>query len=308
LLQPFCCSWCGGYGYLVAMTMTRRLVPVAGGRNLDVFVVGAEGAPLVVNLPGTPEGHVLFPSVEQASALAGSGSCRSRAPATAVLPACVADVVPDVLAVVDALGVQRFAVVGSSGGGPHALARGALAGDRCVAVAVVSGVGPGPRRAWTSSPEWAKATRSSSGPPCEERRRCGTYSCPGARRWSRPCPTLRAGPATEGRSGSSSKPATVSPRLSPSSSEPAMSASRSTSRTSPPLPSSGASLLSQPEVLWARPPPPGASWNASLVGTVFIAALGHPPRRRRLLPGYLPPSGGRRCPLFNDGRDVRAPV
>jgi pimeloyl-ACP methyl ester carboxylesterase len=54
----------------------------------------------------------------------------------------VADVVPDVLAVVDALGAQRFAVVGASGGGPHALACGALAGDRCVAVAVVSGVGP----------------------------------------------------------------------------------------------------------------------------------------------------------------------
>jgi len=67
-------------------------------------------------------------------------------------------------------------------------------------------------------------------------------------------------------------------------------------------------LLSQPEVLWARRAPPGASWDASLVVTVFIAALGHPPRRRRLLPGCLPPSGGRRCPLFNDGRDVRAPV
>lgn len=32
---------------------------------------GAEGAPLVVNLPGTPQGHVLFPSVEKAAALAG---------------------------------------------------------------------------------------------------------------------------------------------------------------------------------------------------------------------------------------------
>src|SRR5665811_436318 len=56
-----------GYGSLVAMTMTRRLLTVAGGRTLDVFVVGAEGAPLVVNLPGTPEGHVLFPSVEKLS-------------------------------------------------------------------------------------------------------------------------------------------------------------------------------------------------------------------------------------------------
>jgi pimeloyl-ACP methyl ester carboxylesterase len=136
----------GAYGSLVAMTMTRRLITVAGGRNLDVFVVGAEGAPLVVNLPGTPEGHVLFPSVEQASALAGirvvSLARPGYAGSTRMPGRTVADVVPDVLAVVDALGVQRFAVVGSSGGGPHALACGALAGDRCVAVAVVSGVGP----------------------------------------------------------------------------------------------------------------------------------------------------------------------
>lgn len=54
----------------------------------------------------------------------------------------MADVVPDVLAVVNALGEERFAVMGNSGGGPHALACGALAGDRWAAVAVVSGVAP----------------------------------------------------------------------------------------------------------------------------------------------------------------------
>jgi hypothetical protein len=36
---------------LVAMTMTARLLTVAGGRSLDVFVAGAEGMPLVVNIP-----------------------------------------------------------------------------------------------------------------------------------------------------------------------------------------------------------------------------------------------------------------
>ena len=135
-----------GYGILVAMTMTRRLLTVAGGRSLDVFVVGAEGAPLVVNIPGTPEGHVLLPSVEEAAALAGirivSLARPGYAGSTRMPGRTVADVVPDVLAAVDALGVERFAVVGASGGGPHALACGALAGDRCAAVAVVSGVGP----------------------------------------------------------------------------------------------------------------------------------------------------------------------
>ncbi len=54
----------------------------------------------------------------------------------------VADGVADVLTLADALGAERFAVVGASGGGPHALACGALAADRCVAVATVAGVGP----------------------------------------------------------------------------------------------------------------------------------------------------------------------
>jgi len=128
------------------MTTTRRLFPVAGGRSLDVFVAGPEGAPLIVNIPGTPEGQDLAPWLEEAAALAGirivSLARPGYASSTRMPGRTVADVVPDVLAVVDALGVERFAVLGDSGGGPHALACGALAAKRCAAVAVVSGVGP----------------------------------------------------------------------------------------------------------------------------------------------------------------------
>ncbi|HYX77458.1 MAG TPA: alpha/beta hydrolase [Gaiellaceae bacterium] len=42
----------------------------------------------------------------------------------------VADAVPDIAALADGLGFERFAVVGGSGGAPHALACGALLGDR----------------------------------------------------------------------------------------------------------------------------------------------------------------------------------
>jgi len=128
------------------MTKTRRLLTVAGGRNLDVFVSGREGAPLLVNIPGTPEGHVLAPSLQAAAGLAGvrvvSIARPGYAGSTRLPGRIVADVVPDVLAVVDALGGERFAVMGTSGGGPHALACGALDADRCVAVASVSGVAP----------------------------------------------------------------------------------------------------------------------------------------------------------------------
>lgn len=133
-------------GSLVAMAMTRQLITLADGRTLDVFLAGADDAPLVVNLPGTPQGHRLLPALEEAAELTGvriASIARPGYAGSTRLPGrSVADVVPDVLEVVDALGVDRFAVVGTSGGGPHALACGALAGDRCVAVAVVSGVGP----------------------------------------------------------------------------------------------------------------------------------------------------------------------
>jgi pimeloyl-ACP methyl ester carboxylesterase len=54
----------------------------------------------------------------------------------------VADVVGDVRAIADALEVERLAVWGISGGGPHALACGALASDRVGAVASLASVAP----------------------------------------------------------------------------------------------------------------------------------------------------------------------
>jgi pimeloyl-ACP methyl ester carboxylesterase len=46
----------------------------------------------------------------------------------------VADAAADIAAIADALGIERFAVVGGSGGAPHALACGALLGDRVLRV------------------------------------------------------------------------------------------------------------------------------------------------------------------------------
>jgi pimeloyl-ACP methyl ester carboxylesterase len=48
----------------------------------------------------------------------------------------------DIAAMADALGLERFAVVGLSGGGPYALACGAKLPERVMAVGVMAGVGP----------------------------------------------------------------------------------------------------------------------------------------------------------------------
>ena len=54
----------------------------------------------------------------------------------------VADAVPDVAALCDALGIDRFLSWGVSGGGPHVLACAALLPERAVAVASLASLGP----------------------------------------------------------------------------------------------------------------------------------------------------------------------
>lgn len=54
----------------------------------------------------------------------------------------VVDIVADVRELADALGIDRFAVAGGSGGGPHALALAALLPDRVTRVACIVGVAP----------------------------------------------------------------------------------------------------------------------------------------------------------------------
>jgi hypothetical protein len=42
----------------------------------------------------------------------------------------------------DALGIEYFAILGGSGGGPHALASRHLAGSRCIAQLIIAGLAP----------------------------------------------------------------------------------------------------------------------------------------------------------------------
>jgi len=124
----------------------RLLLALADGRELDVEVAGAATGPVVLVQQGTPEGHAVPGSYARAAERLGvrlaSWARPGYARSTRRPGRTVADVVTDALAVADLLGARRFAAVGASGGGPHALALGALVPERCAAVATLAGVGP----------------------------------------------------------------------------------------------------------------------------------------------------------------------
>jgi pimeloyl-ACP methyl ester carboxylesterase len=123
-----------------------RSVAGPGGRTLAVYEAGdPAGAPVVVH-HGTPAHGALFePWVRDAGERGirligydrpGYGGSEADEGRT------VASGAADVAAIADALGVERFATWGASGGGPHALACAALLGDRVVAAASIAGVAP----------------------------------------------------------------------------------------------------------------------------------------------------------------------
>ena len=133
-----------GVGYGV-MNVTDLIVDLGDGRSLDVALAGPADGSVVVLHHGTPaSGRPFAPFVEAASArgIRLVSYSRPATPAPAASRAVIADCVADVVAIVDHLGVDRFATFGRSGGGPHTLACAALLPERVTACATVAGVGP----------------------------------------------------------------------------------------------------------------------------------------------------------------------
>jgi pimeloyl-ACP methyl ester carboxylesterase len=137
-----------------------RTVSTGDGRGLEVLTAGRpDGLPWLW-IPGTPSAAVSFPPLESRAdemglwlvtwSRPGYGASSPR-PFGAFGPR-VADDVPDIEAVLDALDVDRFITVGWSGGGPRALACAALLPRRCAAAATLAGVAPFgvPELDWTA--------------------------------------------------------------------------------------------------------------------------------------------------------------
>jgi pimeloyl-ACP methyl ester carboxylesterase len=121
-------------------------VTLRDGRTLHVYDDGdSDGFALVVH-HGTPGSGLLYgPDVEDAKrqGLRLIGYDRAGYGASSPHPGrTVADVAPDIADVLDQLGIDRFASIGGSGGGPHSLALGALLAGRCVAVCSIASPAP----------------------------------------------------------------------------------------------------------------------------------------------------------------------
>ncbi len=124
-------------------------IQLSDGRTLHVYDTGDAGCAdtwTILWHHGTPNIGAppapLFPAGERLSVrwiaydrpgYGGSAPCPGRNVATAAGYAAQ---------VADALGIDRFAVLGHSGGGPHALACAALLPDRVTAVVSVAGLAP----------------------------------------------------------------------------------------------------------------------------------------------------------------------
>jgi pimeloyl-ACP methyl ester carboxylesterase len=124
----------------------KTVVRLEDGRDIEAYVDEASnGLPLVFH-HGTPgSGRPLTVLVEGArsNGLRWVGVTRPGFGGSTRRPGrCVADVARDTASVLDHLGADRCVVAGWSGGGPHALACGALLPRRVAGVLVIAGSAP----------------------------------------------------------------------------------------------------------------------------------------------------------------------
>ncbi len=131
---------------MIAAPWNRQFdLPTPAG-SIRVREWGAPEGPLVVFHHGTPSSSIAVPGGWRGPADAGVRLCSFDRPGyggSASVPGrTVADAATWSRSIADACGVERFAVMGTSGGGPHAVAAAALVPARVSALCVDVGLGP----------------------------------------------------------------------------------------------------------------------------------------------------------------------
>ena len=129
------------------MPLVETTLRLSDGRDLDLLTGGAENAATaLVAQHGTPGGAIRYAKWAEAAAARGlrfiAYSRPGYATSTRHAGRTVADAVPDISAMLDQLGVDRFLALGGSGGGPHSIACAALMEGRCLAAAALVTIAP----------------------------------------------------------------------------------------------------------------------------------------------------------------------
>jgi pimeloyl-ACP methyl ester carboxylesterase len=129
--------------------LKERDLELSDGRRLHVYDTGADDADASLTIfwhHGTPNlgepPEPLLPAAAQRGIRWVSYDRPGYGGSTAHPGRDVASAAADVSTIADALGIGRFAVMGHSGGGTHALACGALLSERVIGAVSVSGLAP----------------------------------------------------------------------------------------------------------------------------------------------------------------------
>ena len=117
----------------------------SNGQTVAYFEYG-ESDDVVFLHHGTPTAGPILPNIRRNADANGFRIIEIVRPgyggSTPIFDRSVNTVAQINLEIADALGIENFAILGGSGGGPHALASGRLARSRCVAQLIIAGLAP----------------------------------------------------------------------------------------------------------------------------------------------------------------------
>jgi pimeloyl-ACP methyl ester carboxylesterase len=130
----------------VTIDRTSRVQRLADGRRIGYAEFGDAQGAAVIAIHGTPGSRFMFALTDKAARERRLRIIAPERPGYGLSDFCrketLTHAADDMTAFADALGLDRFAVIGVSGGGPYAIATAASMADRIALLALISPVGP----------------------------------------------------------------------------------------------------------------------------------------------------------------------
>ena len=125
---------------------TSRVLRLGDGRRIGYAEFGDPQGSTVLAFHGTPGSRLMFALTDEAARARGLRIIAPERPGYGLSDfhhrTSLAQTAEDMTAFADALGLERFAMIGVSGGGPFAIAAAAAMPERTVLLGVISPVGP----------------------------------------------------------------------------------------------------------------------------------------------------------------------